>query len=322
MKPRNLTRTNRRRFALRRLLPLLALLAVTGAVDAKRIYSYRDDAGVMHFSDRPPGDVAAKVSEQLVEVDPKKLVYLHEDGPNNNRRFSLWNGYGGPIEVLMSFEDEANVVSEPALPGNRVIPGQLQTQILQVQPIDEHIGWSYRFSYRIVLGDPAARPDPEAVYRLPFDENLSLRVDQAFGGKYSHSDAHSFHAVDISMDEGTPVRAARGGVVMLVESDFHGAGTDLAKFGDRANNIRIVHSDGTMAVYAHLALESVLVGIGDRVSAGEIIARSGNTGFSSGPHLHFVIQRNSGGTLVSVPFAFTVGGERVTPTAGLVLGNK
>jgi murein DD-endopeptidase MepM/ murein hydrolase activator NlpD len=133
-----------------------------------------------------------------------------------------------------------------------------------------------------------------------------LRVDQAFGGKYSHSDAHSFHSVDISMDEGTPVRAARSGVVMSVESDFHGAGTDIAKYGDRANHIRVVHSDGTMAVYAHLALESVLVSIGDRVRAGEVIAKSGNTGFSSGPHLHFVIQRNSGGTLVSVPFAFTV----------------
>lgn len=316
----NPTRTNRRCSAVSCLL--LALIAYGSALDAKRIYSYRDDAGVMHFSDRPPVDVAAKVSEQLVEVDPKKLVYLHEDGPTDNRRYSLWNGYGGPIEVLMSFEDEANVVSEPPLPGSRVIPGQQQTQVLQVQPIDERVAWSYRFSYRIVHGDPAARPDPDAVYQLPFDENLRLRVDQAFGGKYSHTDAHSFHAVDISMDEGTPVRAARAGVVMLVESDFYGAGTDLAKYGDRANNIRIVHSDGTMAVYAHLALESVVVGIGDRVHAGEVIAKSGNTGFSSGPHLHFVIQRNSGGTLVSVPFAFTVGGERVTPSFGQVLGNK
>ena len=321
MTPFPLTRMKPRRGA-PLLCLLLALIVPGGAVDAKRVYSYRDESGVMHFSDRPPADTTAQVSEQLIEVDPKRMVYLREEGPTNDRRYALWNGYGGPIEVLMDFEDEANVVSEPALPGSLVIPGLQQSQVLQVQPIDEHKAWTYRFSYRIVHGDPRAQPDPNAVYELPFDPALQLRVDQAFGGKYSHSDAHSFHSVDISMDEGTPVRAARAGVVMLVESDFHGAGTDIAKYGDRANHIRVLHGDGTMAVYAHLALESVLVSIGDRVRAGEIIAKSGNTGFSSGPHLHFVIQRNSGGTLVSVPFAFTVGGERVTPTAGQVLGAK
>jgi murein DD-endopeptidase MepM/ murein hydrolase activator NlpD len=301
---------------------LILLLAAGTSADAKRIYSFRDDSGVMHFSDRPPSKPATEVSEQLVEVDPKRLVYLREDGPDNDKRYSLWNGYGGPIEVLMDFEDEVNVVSEPPLPGARVIPPQQQSLILQVQPIDSRRSWSYRLSYRYVHGDPAARPDLDAIYQLPFDENQPLRVDQAFGGKYSHSDAHSFHAVDISMDEGTPVRAARSGVVMSVESDFHGAGTDIAKFGDRANHIRIVHSDGTMAVYAHLELESVLVGVGDRVRAGEVIARSGNTGYSSGPHLHFVIQRNKGGTLVSVPFEFTVNGKRVIPEFGKMLGSE
>jgi murein DD-endopeptidase MepM/ murein hydrolase activator NlpD len=301
---------------------LILLLAAGTSADAKRIYSFRDDSGVMHFSDRPPSKPATEVSEQLVEVDPKRLVYLREDGPDNDKRYSLWNGYGGPIEVLMAFEDEVNVVSEPPLPGARVIPPQQQSLILQVQPIDSRRSWSYRLSYRYVHGDPAARPDLDAIYQLPFDQNLPLRVDQAFGGKYSHSDAHSFHAVDISMDEGTPVRAARAGVVMSVEADFHGAGTDIAKFGDRANHIRIVHSDGTMAVYAHLELESVLVGVGDRVRAGEVIARSGNTGYSSGPHLHFVIQRNKGGTLVSVPFEFTVNGRRVIPEFGKMLGSE
>lgn len=300
-----------------------ALLGCLGTpADAKRIYSYRDDNGVMHFSDRPPTDAKAEVSEQLIEVDPKRMVYLREDGPQDDRRYSLWNGYGGPIEVLMTFAKEANIVSEPPLPGTRVIPPLQHSMVLQVQPIDDRRPWSYQLSYRFVHGDPQAVPDPDAVYLLPFDEGLRMRVDQAFGGKYSHSEPHSLHAVDISMDEGTPVRASRSGVVMSVESDFHGAGTDISKFGDRANHIRIVHPDGTMAVYAHLELESVVVGIGDRVRAGEVIARSGNTGFSTGPHLHFVIQRNKGGTLVSVPFEFTIDGERVRPEFGKVLGGQ
>jgi murein DD-endopeptidase MepM/ murein hydrolase activator NlpD len=299
---------------------LLVLLFAASSIDAKRIYSYRDDQGVMHYSDSAPVDATGEVSEQLIAVDPKKLVFLREEGPDADRRYSLWNGYAGPLEVLMEFQDSANVVSEPPLPGVRVIPAQQQSLILQVQPIDDRIPWSYRWSYRYVYGDPNATPDLNAEYQLPFSPSLRLRVDQGFGGTYSHTEPHSYHAVDISMDEGTPIRAARAGVVMSVESDFYGAGTDIAKFGDRANHIRILHSDGTMAVYAHLALESVIVGIGDRVHTGEIIAKSGNTGFSSGPHLHFVIQRNKGGTLVSVPFEFTVNGKHAAPRQGQILG--
>lgn len=303
-----------------RLVVAAALVAACGAADAKRIYSYTDEQGVVHFSDRPPTEAKVPVTEQLVEVDPKKMVYLREDGPQEDRKYSLWNGYAGPIEVLMNFDQQANIVSEPPLPGTVVIPGMQHSLVLRVQPLDERQSWSYRWNYRYIPGDPRASPDPDAVYRLPFDERLAVRIDQAFGGKYSHSDEHSFHAVDLSMDLGTPVLAARSGVVMSVEADFHGAGTDISKYGDRANHIRIVHPDGTMAVYAHLELESVMVAVGDRVQAGETMARSGNTGFSTGPHLHFVIQRNSGGRLVSVPFQFTIDGKRVTPAAGMVVG--
>lgn len=298
---------------------LLCLLVVTGA-DAKRVYSFRDPNGVVHFSDSPPKDATGEVSEQLIKVEPKKLVYLREEGPDDDRRFSLWNGYGGPVEVRISFKSATNVVSEPPLPATLIIPALKQSLILQVQPFDEHQSWTYQWSYQVVPGDPKAIADGAAEYRLPYPDDLTLIVHQAFGGAYSHKDAHSFHSVDFGMDEGTPVLAARAGTVMAVESDFYGAGTDIARYGDRANHIRILHSDGTMAVYAHLALESVLVSIGDRVRAGEHIANSGNTGFSSGPHLHFVVQRNAGGSIVSVPFQFTIGGKRITPVQGQSLG--
>lgn len=306
---------------LRPSLLFAALIAFCASdADAKRIYSYRDANGVEHYTDRPPQDAATPVQEQLVEVDPKQLVYLREEGPKNDRRYTLWNGYGGPIEVLMSFSQAYNVVSEPELPSSVVIPGQRDSLVLMVQPFDEHQAWSYQWKYQYLPGDPKAQPDPQAVYQLPYDEHLRLAIHQGFGSAYSHKDAHSYHAVDFSMPEGTPVLAARAGVVMSVESDFYKAGTDISRYGDRANHIRILHADGTMGVYAHLALESVLVSIGDRVRAGEHIADSGNTGFSTGPHLHFVVQRNTGGALVSVPFQFTVHGEKVTPTLGAVLG--
>jgi murein DD-endopeptidase MepM/ murein hydrolase activator NlpD len=96
---------------------------------------------------------------------------------------------------------------------------------------------------------------------------------------------------------------------MEVANDFYGAGTDMEKFGNRANLVRIVHDDGSMAVYAHLALESVVVSVGQRVRTGQHLADSGNTGFSTGPHLHFAVQANTGMELKSFPF--TIEGVRI-----------
>ena len=87
-----------------------------------------------------------------------------------------------------------------------------------------------------------------------------------------------------------------------------------------ANVVRILHDDGTYAIYAHLNWNSIRVRPGDRVSRGQYIADSGNTGFSSGPHLHFAVQRNVGMRIESVPVSFA-GMQRssVTPATGMSL---
>ena len=91
---------------------------------------------------------------------------------------------------------------------------------------------------------------------------------------------------------------------------------------DRSNNVRIVHADGTMAVYAHLELESVRVHVGDRVRAGQVLAASGDTGFTTGPHLHFCVQRNANMRLITVPFRFQGPDGAFTPEAGMLVGGK
>jgi murein DD-endopeptidase MepM/ murein hydrolase activator NlpD len=89
---------------------------------------------------------------------------------------------------------------------------------------------------------------------------------------------------------------------MQVESGFDRAGLNKQKYSERANRVRVLHDDGTMAVYAHLQENGVYVRVGDRVGVGQQIAASGNTGYSSGPHLHFCVQVNTGMRLVSIPF--------------------
>jgi murein DD-endopeptidase MepM/ murein hydrolase activator NlpD len=89
---------------------------------------------------------------------------------------------------------------------------------------------------------------------------------------------------------------------MQVEAGFRAGGIASRDNRGRANFIRILHDDGSMALYAHLAVDGVLVRIGQEVTAGQRIGLSGNTGFSTGPHLHFAVQVNRGMQLMSIPF--------------------
>lgn len=119
------------------------------------------------------------------------------------------------------------------------------------------------------------------------------------------------------MPVGTGVYAARSGIVIEVASDFFQSGTDLTVDGPRANVVRVHHDDGTMSLYGHLNWNLIRVVPGQRVERGEYLADSGNTGFSTGPHLHFAVQRNSGGSIVSVPTQFAeIDGAAVTLRAG------
>lgn len=284
------------------------------------MYQYTDANGVVHFTDVKPGDDVKDVKATQVRVDVQPLVRTREEGPDGDRTLVFINTSGGAVTVEVAFEEARNVRSEPALPARIVLAPRSDTRALRIVSPHPEAGFAYRFSYHFMPGDFHARADAAARYKLPFPADRHFRISQAFGGMASHVGAQNYYAVDIGMPEGTPVLAARDGVVMTVDNDFFGAGLDMSRYGDRANNVRIVHADGTMAVYAHLELESVRVHVGDRVRAGQLLALSGDTGYTNGPHLHFCVQRNDDMELRSVPFEFTGLEGDFTPVAGMIVG--
>ncbi|MCW5838713.1 MAG: M23 family metallopeptidase [Anaerolineales bacterium] len=104
--------------------------------------------------------------------------------------------------------------------------------------------------------------------------------------------------LDVGMDAGTPVRAAAGGTVVWAD---YGQTYNSRFFLDDPYGISIVirHDFGfagnrIWTVYAHLSETSVQVG--QRVEQGEVIALSGNTGLSTGPHLHFEVRSGQNNT--------------------------
>jgi murein DD-endopeptidase MepM/ murein hydrolase activator NlpD len=131
-----------------------------------------------------------------------------------------------------------------------------------------------------------SKHDVKAVYALPFDEKIPrlLTVGQGSGG---HRGREFYYSFDFAMPIGTPVLAARSGVVARVVHGYTESGLKK-ELVSRANQVIILHDDGSFARYAHLSLEG-LATPGSQVDSGQRIGFSGNTGLSSGPHLHFSV---------------------------------
>jgi murein DD-endopeptidase MepM/ murein hydrolase activator NlpD len=205
------------------------------------------------------------------------------------------NHLAGPAQVAL--RQDAGATLLPGLPMQALLPGSASVVVVRLQlPPDTQ---RLNLLLDAVPGDPAAQPR-DVAYQLPFDAKR-FQVTQAPQGRFSHTDAENRDAIDFALPEGTPVLAARAGKVMQVQGNFTANGRDPARDRERANFIRVLHEDGSMAVYAHLQANGVLVRSGQRVEAGQRIGVSGNTGYSTAPHLHFVVQANAGMQLRSIP---------------------
>ena len=282
------------------LLCLAALCA--SSAHAAKVYRWKDRNGVVQYGDRPPsGDTAARELKVIpVAAEPGAIVRLRVT--NEDQAYLAWadNALAGPVEVRLSFGRSSNVRGQPELPARATVPPGGSALVARIVGIDPARNGDFELRLDAIPGNPNAKPR-DVEYTFPL-LTRDLRVDQGFGGRYSHNDDQNRYAVDFAAAIGTDVVAARDGVVMQVENDFDKAGLNREKFGGRANFVRIAHDDGTMALYAHLRESGVMVRVGQRVRAGQLIGRSGNTGFTSGPHLHFAVQVNRGMRLVSIPF--------------------
>jgi murein DD-endopeptidase MepM/ murein hydrolase activator NlpD len=165
-----------------------------------------------------------------------------------------------------------------------------------------------------------AVPDPAARYGLPFDPLVPRVLGQGNGGTYSHT-GREFYSFDFVMPVGSQVRAAREGVVAEVIDGFTKGGGDLALL-PFANVVRVLHADGTFADYVHLQA-GIPVKEGERVKRGQVLARSGQTGYAAAPHLHFAVARvdPDGLNAQSIPIRFgRPGGAGFVPKEGEYVG--
>jgi murein DD-endopeptidase MepM/ murein hydrolase activator NlpD len=280
---------------------------------ADNIYKYQDENGIWHFTDREPEEGQA-FETVFMQKEASPRIRMRREGADNNPVYMLRNDFWGPVEVEIRLSDAVNVLTEPPLPARFVVPYQTEEALVGFAARDPAMGFSYKLHLETVPGPPKPRRVNNSLLDVPFPAGEGYFISQGFKGTVTHNTDDSEYALDIVMPVGTQILAAKDGIVMDIEEDFNEGGVNKQKFVDKANHVRILHEDGTMAVYAHLDLASVIVRPGAKVRAGQRIARSGNTGFSSGPHLHFALQQNIGLKLVSVPFRFKgKDGSVITP---------
>lgn len=303
-----------------RIIVILMLLTPI-LVSAATVYKYKDEKGRWVITDKPPATGAAEVeSSRLVFTEKNNKIAVVNRGSKQRPVLYVVNQTAGPAQVWLEFTQQENLRFSQPPPFEWVVPAFAEQFVLQLEPAEARRSWAYEWTYFFVPGAPVRLEEigyPEL--GLPFHGG-PFRISQAFMGEASHKQNRQSHfAVDIPMPDGTPIVAVKPGTVTEVERDFSRSGWS-EEYADEANFVRVVHDDGTMAVYAHLAPDKVEVVPGQNVRSGQVLGYSGGTGFSTGPHLHFVLQANQGRELVSVPFRFR--GFTTEPRVGDQLENQ
>lgn len=296
--------------------------AVTYVAPAQRVQPYDLDAP-------PPSGSLPSSPVSAGPAEPDRVVQSTSDFIFDGGRIDFELHQAGSrvtqvarnrymVPVVMSWEISGlhNLDGVTALHGVVILPPAPRpdtqgpaVELAQLAIADPHESWNRHIQFKARFGDPQARPQPFE-YALPFHGTFT--VIQGFHGAFSHRGSNEF-AVDFDCPVATTVRAARPGIVVVTYDGAQGSGTTPEYLDySRVNFVLVLHDDGTLGEYLHLSPSGVEVQPGQRVERGQALALSGNTGFSTTPHLHFQVMTaaDDGIAARSFPFQFEVSQNR------------
>jgi murein DD-endopeptidase MepM/ murein hydrolase activator NlpD len=275
----------------------------------------------------PPPTVASLDVSGLGNLDDRLVDFAFDGGQVEFEMYRSGdrivqvarNRYAVPVMLAWTLSGFENVQAAGPSAGVAYLPpaptphGVGDAVVLaEMRQIDLRLRYRRDLNFKARFGDPRTRPAPYA-YALPYPYGLTFSVLQGFHGSFSHKGSNEY-AVDFDCPVATSVRAARPGVVVASNAAAQGSGT-TAEYLDykRTNFVIVQHDDGTLGEYMHLAPSSIVVKPGQRVERLQALGLSGNTGFSSTPHLHFQVMTagTDGVTALSFPFVLSVSPDRV-----------
>lgn len=212
-----------------------------------------------------------------------QVMTVRQDTSDGDYIMSIQNNLPCPFQLNAKIPGmETNF--KQYLPGN----GERILIRLPTDTLDNYPNFQNNILYNLTMGSPYAKHNPDYQYMLPYPRGKFYRLTQGNKGSFTHNKPSTRYSFDFEMPEGSTITAARGGWVVYVVDQYTEGGLNES-LKDRGNHIMICHDDGTIAIYGHLKANGGLVDIGDIVYAGQAIGLSGNTGFSTTPHLHFAV---------------------------------
>ena len=218
----------------------------------------------------------------LFPPQKKDVEVYHENLENGQVAIYARNNTRAPQSVKVEITLKGMESSE-SLPVTKKVAANDQLYITTLKPTKNAYSYHYKFTY--IMGDVTAQHNDDYVYRLPFPEGKSYVVGQGYNEGPTHQDQF---AVDFNMDEGSTICAIRPGKVIEVkESNNRGCPDESCT--QYNNFVMVEHSDGSIADYSHIQKNGSFVKVGDQVKLGQPIAKSGSTGWASGPHLHLEV---------------------------------
>jgi murein DD-endopeptidase MepM/ murein hydrolase activator NlpD len=241
------------------------------------------------------------LSRPLLGAEDQNGFQVVEERNDDTTTLIIKSDYA--CEFTVTFEATLkNMTASRPLPFTVDAAGRNSFVLVQLRPTNRRLSWRYNYHYYRQLGGRRSSTSNDADYAMPFKPGRYV-VMQGPRGSYSHfAGSESENAVDWTVPEGTVVCAAREGRVVGVREDSTVGGPNR-KLRPLANYVIIKHADGTFADYVHLKTGGALVKMGDEVTVGQPIGLSGQTGFTSAPHLHFsVFQAIDGKKKITLPF--------------------
>lgn len=210
---------------------------------------------------------------------------LYHEKIENGYNILVDNDEFCPVSMDIDF-DLTNMSSSNGNHKIFVIPAKAKGFLItKLQIIKANGGGGFKNKSKANYGDSTLATPVEYTYSLPFQKGQSFTINQGYNGNFSHQNEN---ALDFTMPIGTEITAARDGIVIKVVKNNDRACPERS-CTEFNNYVLIYHNDGTFSQYVHLKQNGVLVKEGDVVKENDLIGYSGNTGFTNGPHLHFMV---------------------------------